>query len=143
MTTSKRRCQLLTLSSELLLEICTYLDSIHSTCFGLTCKRIYILHKSCHCRVPLSAFTYTCPFRYEDSVAQRAFTICYLYSHLLEWKPLHLKYCPGCHRFCETRLSGGKAKDRTDIETCEKCLLDEARGHSSNWKEPKDRRLWA
>jgi hypothetical protein len=69
--------QLASLSTELLLQIFSYLDPVHSTCVGLACRRLYQIHFSKHKRIPLNAFTYDCPIS-----KSHLLTMCYLFSHV-------------------------------------------------------------
>lgn len=49
----------LALPSELLLKIFSHLDPGTSTCLGLTCKRLYVLHRSLHGSVRLETRCHT------------------------------------------------------------------------------------
>ena len=88
---------LASLSTELLLQIFSYLDPVHSTCLGLSCRRLYHIHFSKHKTVHLDAFTYECPIPNSDLL-----TMCYLFSHLDDWSPANLVHCWRCHKFCKS-----------------------------------------
>jgi F-box-like len=47
------------LPSELLLKIFSDLDPVYSTCLGLTCKRLYVLHRELHGSVRLETRCHT------------------------------------------------------------------------------------
>jgi hypothetical protein len=85
------------LSTELLLQIFSHLDPVHSTCLGLACRRLYHVYSLKHKKIPLDAFTYDCPIP-----SSNLSTMCYLFHHLEDWKPAHLMHCWRCHKFGES-----------------------------------------
>jgi hypothetical protein len=90
----------LSLSTELLVQIFGHLDPVHSTCFGLVSRRLWAIHTSLNKKIALDACTYECPVP-----STSMFTICFLYTHLRDWKPKSLMYCGGCHKFCRGKLT--------------------------------------
>jgi hypothetical protein len=122
---SNRQPNLLSLSTELHVQICDYLHPVHSTCLGLVCRRLYAAHFIAHKRVPLNAFTYECPIP-----STSLCTVCFLFTHLENWKPPHLKYCAGCHKFCKTHNS---RQTHLPHRRCHKCYHQEPGQHSQYW----------
>jgi len=64
---------LLTLSSDIILEIFDRLSPISSTCLGLTCKTFYTIHREIHGSVDLntsSSYEITCPMGGESKIAE-------------------------------------------------------------------------
>jgi hypothetical protein len=94
---------ILSLSTELLVQIFGHLDPVHSTCLGLVSRRLWVIHTSLNKKIALDAFTYECPVP-----STNMSTICFLYTHLQDWKPKSLIYCGACHKFCRTNNLRGK-----------------------------------
>ncbi len=119
------------LSTEILVQIFTYLDPVHSTCLALACRRLYHIHFSKYenQRIALESFTYDCPIP-----GSNHFTLCYLFSHLKDWKPKDLVHCWGCHKFCKSN-SANKTQTSPLIGKCESCTRHELELHkSSRWR---------
>jgi hypothetical protein len=70
------------LPNELLLKIISHLSPGHSACLGLTCKRLYVLHRELHDSVSLDT---RCPTG--GSMGPR------LYELLEDWHLPGFKYC--------------------------------------------------
>ena len=114
---------ILSLSFELQSQIPSYLDPMHSTCLGLTYKRLYAIHPSLSKITPLDAFTYECLI---PSTALS--TICFLFTHLESWKPPALNYCGGCRKSCRTSKASEQARQR-----CDRCISTHVEYHCFRW----------
>ena len=60
--TSRSPPNLVTIPTELLLQIFKFLDAVPSGCLGLTCKRLYFLHKQIYRKVSLDSYSMHYPW---------------------------------------------------------------------------------
>jgi hypothetical protein len=93
----------LSLSTELLIQVFGHLDPVHSTCLGLVSRRLWAIYTSLNKKIALDACTYECPVP-----STNMSTLCFLHTHLQDWMPKTLIYCGACHKFCRTNNSRGK-----------------------------------
>lgn len=113
---------ILGLSTELYMQIFSYLDPVHATCLGLASRTLYAAYIVLHKKLPLDSFTYECPIP-----STNHHTLCFLYTHLEAWKPSYLSFCGGCHKFCRPSNSSGVVPPR---ERCHECSQQELDRHS-------------
>jgi hypothetical protein len=132
-TMAQSRNNLLSLSTELYMQIFSYLDPIHATCLGLASRKLYAIYVVLHRKLPLDSFTYDCPIP-----STNLHTLCFLYTHLENWKPSYLSLCGGCHKFCRPNKSNGVLPPR---ERCRGCSRQELGQHSPGWQLNETRRL--
>lgn len=109
------KTSVLSLSTEIYIQIFSYLDPVHSTCLGLIARRLYKVHFALRRKVPLDSCTYECPIP-----STNLCTLCFLHTHLQDWRPRNLTYCGGCHKFCRTSNWNGKHIDllRARCDSC-------------------------